>query len=128
MKPARIQLSRAKGFRLQEVSKALNGLPAVSVSRPGTFGNPFTMDGCREAGFRGTDKEIARRCVEAFRAWLVSSSWRINWDGPEAEAARAAILSGLPGLKGRNLACWCKPGEPCHAEVLLEIANSAKEG
>lgn len=22
-----------------------------------------------------------------------------------------------------NLACWCKPGAPCHADVLLEIAN-----
>ena len=26
-------------------------------------------------------------------------------------------------LAGKNLACWCKPGEPCHADVLLEIAN-----
>lgn len=26
-------------------------------------------------------------------------------------------------LRGRDLACWCKPGEPCHADVLLEIAN-----
>jgi hypothetical protein len=27
-------------------------------------------------------------------------------------------------LAGKNLACWCKPGEPCHADVLLEIANA----
>ena len=26
-------------------------------------------------------------------------------------------------LAGKNLACWCKPGEPCHGDVLLEIAN-----
>jgi len=26
-------------------------------------------------------------------------------------------------LKGRDLACWCKPDESCHADVLLEIAN-----
>lgn len=26
-------------------------------------------------------------------------------------------------LAGKNLACWCKPGEVCHADVLLEIAN-----
>lgn len=26
-------------------------------------------------------------------------------------------------LRGKNLACWCKPGETCHADVLLEIAN-----
>jgi hypothetical protein len=26
-------------------------------------------------------------------------------------------------LGGRDLACWCPPGEPCHADVLLEVAN-----
>ncbi len=26
-------------------------------------------------------------------------------------------------LVGRDLACWCKPGDPCHADVLLELAN-----
>ena len=28
-------------------------------------------------------------------------------------------------LAGKDLACWCKPGDPCHADVLLEIANGA---
>ena len=26
-------------------------------------------------------------------------------------------------LKGKDLVCWCAP-QPCHADVLLEIANS----
>lgn len=26
-------------------------------------------------------------------------------------------------LRGKNLACFCKLGEPCHADVLLELAN-----
>ncbi|TWG21369.1 uncharacterized protein DUF4326 [Actinoplanes teichomyceticus] len=26
------------------------------------------------------------------------------------------------GLAGRDLACWCRPDEPCHAQVLLEVA------
>lgn len=26
-------------------------------------------------------------------------------------------------LKGKNLACWCAPGQPCHADVLLKMAN-----
>jgi hypothetical protein len=30
-------------------------------------------------------------------------------------------------LRGKNLACWCKPGEPCHADVLLELANAEPE-
>jgi hypothetical protein len=26
-------------------------------------------------------------------------------------------------LAGRDLACWCKPDQPCHADVLLELVN-----
>lgn len=122
MMPQRFQLSRRKGFDLQAASRALNGLSAVSVARPHVFGNPFRVADCREAGYRGTDTELSTRCVEAFRVWL-GPGWRINWDGPESEAARAAILDALPRLRGKNLACWCRPGEPCHADVLLELAN-----
>ena len=137
--PVRLQLSRQKGFNLHALSLATNGLPAVNVARPGKFGNPFTMDGCRDAGWHGDDGAIAARCVEAFRAWIDSPFWRTNWQGPESERARNAALAGLPVLRGKNLACWChlcpehasgKPlgticeaCAPCHADVLLELAN-----
>ena len=116
----RIQLSRAKGWRMPE--------NAVNCARgPGRiFGNPFTVADCREAGYRGTDEEVAARCVEAFRVWL-GPMWRNNWQGPESEAARNKILLGLEGLRGKNLACWCKPGTPCHADVLLELANAPRD-
>jgi hypothetical protein len=29
----------------------------------------------------------------------------------------------LAPLRGRDLACWCKLDQPCHADVLLELAN-----
>ena len=32
----------------------------------------------------------------------------------------------LGDLKGWDLACSCNPGEPCHADVLLELANRRK--
>jgi hypothetical protein len=101
---------------------AINGLPAVNVARPSVFGNPFTMAGCREAGFSGTDDEIAARVVGAFEAWL-GQYWRTNWDGEESERARTRVLTGIAGLRGKNLACYCKAGEPCHADVLLELSN-----
>jgi hypothetical protein len=28
-------------------------------------------------------------------------------------------------LRGKDLACWCPLDQPCHADVLLEIANSS---
>jgi hypothetical protein len=27
-------------------------------------------------------------------------------------------------LRGKDLACWCKPGDPCHGDVLLDLANT----
>ncbi len=36
---------------------------------------------------------------------------------------RRMILDNAHYLRGKNLACWCKLDAPCHADVLLEIAN-----
>lgn len=113
-RPIRVQLSRVKGWRMPPNT--------VSVARPTVFGNPFTVKDCREAGYIGSDEQLAARCVDAFRVWL-GPMWRNNWQGPESEAARNSIISRLPELRGKNLACWCKPGSPCHADILLEIAN-----
>jgi hypothetical protein len=33
-------------------------------------------------------------------------------------------LAALRGLRGKDLACWCPLDYPCHADVLLEIANA----
>lgn len=116
--PHRVQLSRRKGSRMPENT--------VSVARPGKFGNPFTVRECIEAGYRGTEEQIAARCVAAFRVWL-GPHWRENWDSAESERRRAAILKALPELRGKNLACWCPLDQPCHADVLLELANKEPE-
>jgi hypothetical protein len=29
----------------------------------------------------------------------------------------------LEELRGKNLACWCPLDKPCHADILLELAN-----
>jgi len=115
MEARRIQLSRRCGWRMPANT--------VSAARPGKLGNPFTAAGAREAGYGGTDREIAQRCVEAFRVWL-GPHWRNNWDGEESEARRRAVLDALPGLRGKNIACWCAPDNPCHADVLIELANA----
>jgi len=52
----------------------------------------------------------------------------------EAVAEFRALLTGyqenyepqLAELRGKNLACWCKPGDPCHADVLIELANTER--
>lgn len=102
-RPVRLQLSRKRGFNLQEHSKSVNGLEAVVVARPSGWGNPFTV------------KEIGREdAVRRFRSMV------------EGFLDEPSVGFEIGELRGKNLACWCKPGEPCHADVLLELANGFK--
>ncbi|WP_327047272.1 DUF4326 domain-containing protein [Microbispora sp. NBC_01189] len=73
--------------------------------RRSPFANPHTVGKfCRECGGQVHDQAAA---VEAYRRHLRKR--------PElVERARAE-------LAGRNLACWCRPGEPCHVDVLLAV-------
>jgi hypothetical protein len=112
--PVRIQLRRIKGWRIPENT--------VSVTRgPGRiWGNPFTVAAAIAVG--GCPAADAQQfVVDCFGNWLRGD--RQHWMGNESDAAAALILTRLPELRGKNLACWCKPGAPCHADVLLEIAN-----
>lgn len=50
--------------------------------------------------------------------------------GIAAGAARVAEQPQVPPrpnvaeLRGKDLACWCPLDQPCHADVLLELANA----
>lgn len=73
----------------------------VKVDRSTEWGNPFSV----------TPEYSAEDAVRDFRSYV-----------------EGGLLNGvgypLTALRGKNLACWCKPGEPCHADVLLEMANA----
>lgn len=116
-KPKRMQLSRHAGFNLQAASEALNGLPAKRVTRPGKWGNPFTIADI--AAQYGLDKDAAQaKAVALCGEWL-----RGTLDpklSPGAPPNREDMRAELGGF---NLACWCRPGTPCHSEVLIELAN-----
>jgi hypothetical protein len=116
-KPQRMQVSRQRGFDLQAASRTLNGLPAKLVTRPGKWGNPFTIDDIAKR--YGLDKAAAQvRAVEMAGEWLRGTLEAKLSPGPPP--SRDAIRNEL---RGHNLACWCKRGTPCHADVLIELAN-----
>lgn len=111
--PERIQLSRAKGWRMPENT--------VKVSRPGRWGNPFYPTDVYMTGPKRGQEAGVSGAVQAFRNALENDLKREK-DGK--------VKKALDELRGKNLACWCKLGEPCHADVLLELANapSAPDG
>ncbi len=112
MKPQRIQRKRTKGWRMPA--------GAVSCTRPGKYGNPFTVKHCLEAGYAADNLNAARICIEAHRAWMLGEK---HW----AHAIPMPVPPDLSGLRGKDLACWCAIGDPCHVDVMLEIANAPLE-
>jgi hypothetical protein len=73
---------------------------AVYVGRPSAWGNPYT----------GPD------AVERYRGWAEA----------QARWARAEVLASwwLTAIEDRDLVCWCPLDQPCHADVLLDLANA----
>ncbi|WP_426229321.1 DUF4326 domain-containing protein [Pararhizobium sp. DWP3-4] len=115
MTPLRLRLSRAKGFDLQAMSIATNGLSAVNVARPSKWGNPFIV------GKDGTRSE----CVDFYitmltRGYFIALSPSVE----KQREIRHYVSDNLASLRGKNLACWCAlDGKPCHADVLLTAAS-----
>lgn len=123
MAPKRIQRKCTKGWRMPE--------GAVYVGRPGRWGNPYRVIGGTVFG--------PPRPIEG--GDLVAYSTHAPAEDAVAEAVRkyrrdidCAIRSRLTTdeirarLAGRDLACWCPLSSPCHADVLLEIANATPPG
>lgn len=110
--PIRIQRQRTKGWKMP--------LNTVSVTRPGKHGNPF-FAGCG-IGYGYFDENMnpvnyndrdPAQCVHMFRIRMREMK---DWQPEEYETYIAP-------LRGKNLACFCKLGAPCHADVLLGLAN-----
>lgn len=101
--PKRIQMSRQRPWRADNPD-------AVIVARPSKWGNPFkvgetlkvTSGGNPLGTMVATDPAMVvfffRRYVEHFEI-------------------------DVSELHGKDLACWCPLDQPCHADVLLELAN-----
>ncbi len=112
--PERIQRKRTKGWRMPE--------DAIYVGRPTRFGNPFKI------GEDGTRDE----CLELYRRWLfgalsddeISSRFSAPFAGWLINMRHPCIGHILRELPGRDLACFCRLDQPCHADLLLEIANA----
>lgn len=99
----RIQLRCTKGWRLPPNT--------VKVDRSTKWGNPFVV---------GPDGDSAR-CVDLFTKLLCGLVCLGRSDIKTQQAYLAMVQRDRAELRGKNLACWCRPGRPCHADVLLQL-------
>lgn len=103
--PERIQRKRTRGWRMPPNT--------VYVGGPTIYGNPFPT-------------------AMQFRQWWANrgnpSHWSFGMFGSRMDMLMGAMFQTEPHpLRGKNLACWCALDEPCHADVLLEIANGGPD-
>lgn len=96
----------------------MNGLEAVNVARPSKWGNPFPIG--REGPF-GRCAPDAAGAVGFFCDMLNDRQMQAAAGYPRGAGIHHHIRHELRGF---NLACFCELDSPCHADVLLEIANA----
>jgi hypothetical protein len=120
-RPKRIQRQRTKGWRMPPNT--------VYVGRPTSWGNPYPVS------LFGRDLALALFANTARGYWhptlLLSTASEARYD--LAYEGHCAWLQGIGihpveavrmELRGKDLACWCPLDQPCHADVLLELANA----
>lgn len=112
--PRRVQLKRTKDWRMPENT--------VKVTRPGIFGNPWTVKAAIEVGYSADGAPAL--CVGYFRDWLTGPDTSLTRMLENSDHLRNELIAGLSKLRGKNLACFCPLDAPCHADVLLELANA----
>jgi hypothetical protein len=74
----------------------------VYVGRPTRWGNPYKI------GVDGSREEV----IAKYREWLKKKL-----------EEKPAFLDPL---KGKDLACWCPPNKPCHADVIIEFLKNSQ--
>jgi hypothetical protein len=120
MKPKRIQRKRTKGWKMPENT--------VYVGRGSKWGNPFYIE-------RHDKKYFLMRYKYYDEPKALAWSYCINKIRKEAVIHYKDYIHYMIGsnkldiaeLKGKNLACWCALDQPCHADVLLELANKEEK-
>ena len=105
--PKRMQLRRTKGWRKPE--------GAIVVARPTRWGNPWKLG----------PETIREEVVDAYRAaiWRATTAVKMGYKAV-GETYIPSEQEIQRELRGHDLACWCGLSVACHADVLLEVANS----
>lgn len=119
-RPKRIQRKRTKGWRMPPNT--------VYVGRPSRWGNPFrvgnyALKGDADPNYRGPLKmlfvQTTKEHADSRFTLLNTADQILEW----FEWYMRAVDRPLTELRGKDLACWCKEGAPCHADILLKLAN-----
>lgn len=107
-KPIRVRRRRTKGWKMPPNTMYVGrgtmwGNPFMSIEKINPYNKKHQIT-IRLRAVTDTAEEAVGRYIHE----VITDSY--------SELAREK-------LKGKNLTCFCKLGEACHADILLEIAN-----
>lgn len=125
MKPKRIQLKRTKGWRMPPNT--------VKVDRSTQWGNPHKTIwlgvcwGISTSNGDGVPSIYALPHMRKPSDKQAVSEISVFFHETDLMYRLLDEPDFLEPLRGKNLACWCKEREPCHADILLELANRSDE-
>ena len=151
MSPKRVQRQRTKGWRMPEgcvyvgrgsryenpfrVGREQVRMPARDGGEWEYEGRLYKTSGERHSYFHGDGRitwhlvqdATAEQCVLMFAEYIGAAPLHhIDW---VSHPGRLIADGARERLRGRDLACWCPIEDehgnrfPCHADVLLELAN-----
>ena len=134
---SRIQRRRIKGWKMPD--------GVVYVGRGSVWGNPFVVGNPSGVfdGKEGRSLGLHNQCENLVPAVTLKGSinfyremmmgflapemypWGHEWmrEFKQKKGAWLPSEAARSLLRGKALACWCATDTPCHADVLLEIAN-----
>lgn len=117
MKPKRIQRKRTRGWKMPANT--------IYVGRPTKWGNPFTLEIGRDKAIRLYKLWMTRKLTPASMKGIIETLLQKQGLAIFKLQIAGAVLAKyhIKELRDKNLACWCKLGDPCHADILLELAN-----
>lgn len=117
--PIRIQRKRTKGWRMPPNT--------IYVGRPSLFGNLYRVTPNDYGGYDVNSAITPWPFIiensptsRVFSERIDAIKYSVNLYRSEVEPRRDFICQHL---HGHDLACWCPLDHPCHADVLLELAN-----
>lgn len=119
--PERIQRKRSRGWTMPR--------GAVYVGRPTKWGSPFKVGEYYMRGdVRGVEGKFGFIYTHAITAADADSRFtKIETTAEAVEWFRwyvRTVQKDCSELRGKDLTCWCPLDQPCHADVLLEVANA----
>ena len=114
----RIQRLRTAGWRMPP--------DCTYVGRPTPWGNPYRVHAVIQGGTRkweifANDNPLTQPIRIRFTKRADAIRVAINLYAAYIKIRLSLDPTFLEPLRGRDLACWCGEGYPCHADILIAL-------